>query len=388
MGKIGIMLGAERLYRYATALGFGSITGIEFPGEAGGRLRSPDHWVPRSTPTIAIGHELSVTPLQLVLAYAAVANGGVLMRPRILREVRDDDGHVLRRESPEAVQRVFSERTTETLRHMLQAVVDSGTATAARVPGLAIAGKTGTAQKYDAAVHGYGLGKFIASFVGFAPTEDPRIVGVVVIDEPRGAEHYGGQVAAPAFREAMIDVRSLPHGMLAPEASTVALKPPAPAPVTVPDLRLLPPEAIERKLAALGLHPVFQGAGPRALSQQPVADAAVERGSRVDVWLSTPQDSLSAVLPDLTGRVVREALRELGRREVAVQVVGRGTVVRQQPSPGTPLPLKGPCVLYCEPRTVTPSPDAAGPVAPGSGAVSASASQHPAARPHPAGTRS
>jgi membrane peptidoglycan carboxypeptidase len=356
MGKIGMLLGPERLYRYATALGFGSTTGIEFPGEAGGRLRSPDHWVPRSTPTIAIGHELAVTPLQLVLAYSAVANGGVLMRPMIVREVRDDAGHVLRHASPEAVQRVFTERTTETLRGMLQAVVDSGTATAARVEGLAIAGKTGTAQKYDPDVRGYGVGKYIASFVGFAPADDPRIVGVVVIDEPKGARYYGGQVAAPVFREALVDLRSLPHGPLAPDPAQVALKPPAPAPVTVPDLRLLPPVAAETRLATAGLHAVFHGHGPRALAQQPPADTAIERGSVVDVWLSTPDDSSSAVLPDLVGHVVRDALRELGRRQVPARVMGRGTVVRQDPLAGTALPLPGSCVLWCEPRPLTPAP--------------------------------
>jgi stage V sporulation protein D (sporulation-specific penicillin-binding protein) len=261
------------------------------------------------------------------------------------------------------------------------------------VPGLTIAGKTGTAQKYDAAVRGYGVGKYIASFVGFAPVEDPRIVGVVVIDEPKGARYYGGQVAAPVFREALIDLRSLPHGPLAPEASQIALKPPAPAPVTVPDLRLLPPQAIERKLATLGLHPVFQGVGPRALAQIPPADAAVERGSRVDVWLATPQDSLSAMLPDLTGRVVRDALRELGRREIAVKVVGQGTVVRQQPVAGTPLPLGGPCVLYCEPRAVAPAPageGAIGPMPPGSAGASAVSSRTAKATPRAraGGTRS
>ena len=237
---------------------------------------------------------------------------------------------------------------------MLQAVVDSGTATAARVPGLAIAGKTGTAQKYDPTIRTYGIGKFIASFVGFVPADDPRIVGVVVIDEPRGANHYGGQVAAPVFRQVVVDLRSLPHGPLAPDPMQIALRPPAPAPVIVPDLRLLPPRAIERKLAALGLHPVFQGSGPRALAQEPQADAAAERGSRVDVWLTPPADSGMAVLPDLTGRVVRDALRELGRREVPVQVVGRGTVVRQEPPPGVALPLSGPCVLFCEPRALLP----------------------------------
>ncbi|MEO5618828.1 MAG: penicillin-binding protein 2 [Candidatus Eisenbacteria bacterium] len=150
MGRLGLQVGSERLYRYATDLGFGELTGVTFPGEASGRLRSPASWSARSCPTIAIGHEISVTPLQMALAYSAIANGGVLMEPMLVREVRDRKGRVVRRPQPHAVRRVFSERTTESLREMLEAVVDSGTAKAARVRGLTVAGKTGTAQKYDA----------------------------------------------------------------------------------------------------------------------------------------------------------------------------------------------------------------------------------------------
>src|SRR5262249_35847894 len=147
MGKLGLLVGSERLYRYSTDLGFGEITGVSFPGEAGGRLRSPASWSARSCPTIAIGHEISVTPLQLALAYSAIANGGVLMERMLMREVRDRSGHVKRRFEPHAVRRAFSEKTTATLREMLCAVVDSGTARAARIPGFEIGGKTGTAQK-------------------------------------------------------------------------------------------------------------------------------------------------------------------------------------------------------------------------------------------------
>ena len=259
MGKLGVLVGPERLYRYCTALGFGTISGVDFPGEVGGRLRSPDRWSARSTPTIAIGHELSVTPLQLTLAYAAIANDGVLMRPTLVREIRAADGRVLRREEPSASHRVFSPSTCTVLREMLTAVVDSGTARAARVPGLAVAGKTGTAQKYDAAARTYGKGLYVSSFAGFAPADAPSLVGVVVIDEPRGRHYYGGEVAAPVFRHVLLDLRSLPHGPLAAPASQIVARPPAPAPVTVPDLSLLPQRRAERVLAALELHGRFTG---------------------------------------------------------------------------------------------------------------------------------
>ncbi len=349
LGRIGLRLGNERLYRYSTDLGFGELTGVGFPGEASGKLRSPASWSARSNPTIAIGHELAVTPLQLALAYAAIANGGVLMEPMLVKEVRDTRGHVVRRPQPHAVRRVFREETTETLREMLAAVVDSGTATAARIRGFTIAGKTGTAQKYDARVRTYGAGMYVSSFAGFAPALAPRLVGVVVIDEPRGKRYYGGQVAAPVFREVVLDLMRLPDGPFEARGAEVATRPPAPAPVTVPDLRLLPPAEAERRLAANGLRARFEGEGPRALAQSPAAGGAVERGTGVVVWLSPPEDSASRRMPDLAGLAVREALRRLAPLGLRPRIEGRGLVVRQSPEAGAPLESGTSARLWCAP---------------------------------------
>jgi len=357
MGKLGVIAGPDRLYRYATELGFGSLTGVEFPGESGGRLHGPAHWSARSAPTIAIGHEVAVTPLQLALAYAAIANGGVLMQPMLVREVRDTDGRVLRVSNPCASRRVFSEPTTALLRTMLQAVVDSGTAKSARIPGFALAGKTGTAQKYDAAIGTYGRGKYLSSFVGFAPAAAPTLVGVVVIDEPHSSRYYGGEIAAPVFREVLLDLRRLPDGPFGTGAMLVAAKPPAPAAVVVPDVRLLAPRAAARRLADFGLRARFHGGGPRALAQSPAAGEAAERGACVTVWLASPDDSLGRALPDLAGLPLREALRRLSLRQVQARIEGHGVVVRQEPAPGTPLTPGEECRLWCEPR-LTPPPAA------------------------------
>jgi cell division protein FtsI/penicillin-binding protein 2 len=348
MGKLALLLGSERLYRYATSLGFGSLTGVSFPGETAGRLHSPEHWSARSCPTIAIGHEVTVTPLQLALAYAAIANGGVLMEPMLVREVRDARGNVVRRGTPHASHRVFSEATTATLRTMLQAVVDSGTARPAHLEGFPIAGKTGTAQKYDAAIGTYGRGMYLSSFVGFAPVEHASLVGVVVIDEPHGKHYYGGEVAAPVFREVVQDLRRLPHGRFEMSSAQWAARPPQPAPVTVPDLHLLPPRDAERKLAEDGLRAHFEGEGARALSQTPPAGEAVERGASITVWLSAPVDSSGRRMPDLTGLAVREALRRLTLLEVSPRIEGHGVVVRQSPVAGAVLARGGRCELWCE----------------------------------------
>jgi len=227
-------------------------------------------------------------------------------------------------------------------------VVDSGTAKAARVEGISIAGKTGTAQKYDASVGTYGKGQYLSSFIGFAPASDPGVVGVVVIDEPRGKRYYGGEVAAPVFREVIRDLMRLPDGPLGPGRMQVATRPPAPAPVTVPDLRLLPRATAEQRLTVQGLHARVAGEGARVVGQDPAAGAAVERGAAVTVWLSAPADTGQSGLPDLIGLSVRAAMRELNLRQVAVRIVGHGVVVGQDPPPGARLPLAGPCVLRCE----------------------------------------
>lgn len=349
MGRMALKLGAERLHRYASAMGFGGMTGVEFPGETAGRLRPVSAWQPRSTPTIAIGHEITVTPLQLALAYAAIANGGVLMEPMLIRSIKDADGRELRKGSPQPSHRVFSDATSGTLLDMLCSVVDSGTATSARLPGLRIAGKTGTAQKYDANVGTYGRGMYVASFAGIAPADRPRLVGVVVIDEPRGARYYGGQVAAPVFREVLLDLQRMGWTGFDNANTSVAMRPPSVPAVTAPDLRLLPPREAERRLADYGLHARFEGSGPRVLSQVPPAGQPIERGSVVLALLAAPQDSVGRSLPDLVGLPVREAMRRLTQRAVPVRISGSGFVTRQAPAPGTRLPLAGPCRLWCSP---------------------------------------
>jgi beta-lactam-binding protein with PASTA domain len=157
------------------------------------------------------------------------------------------------------------------------------------------------------------------------------------------------------FREVVNDLRRLPHGPFDPGVSQVAARPPAPAPVTVPDLKLLPPDAAERRLLALGLRAHLEGQGERVLAQSPAAGEAVERGASVTAWLEAPADSAGGVLPDLAGLPVREALRRLTLCQLPAHIEGRGVVVRQSPEPGTRLPLPEPVRLWCEPH-LTPMP--------------------------------
>lgn len=197
--KLGMRVGNERMHDYITRFGFGNKTGIELPGETKGLVRAVAHWQPSSIGSIAIGQEIGVTPLQVASAYATIANDGVRVAPHIVREVRASDGQtVIKTAQPES-HRVVRVDTARKLRRMLESVTVSGTAKRAQLDGYTAAGKTGTAQKINPRTHRYSETKYVASFVGFAPLENPSVVIIVVIDEPVGA-HHGGDVAAPVFR--------------------------------------------------------------------------------------------------------------------------------------------------------------------------------------------
>jgi cell division protein FtsI (penicillin-binding protein 3) len=200
IAKVAQRLGEERFARAIAAFGFGRKTGIDVGGEVVGRIAPPARWSGRSLTTMAIGQEVAVTPIQLITAYAAVANGGRLVKPHVVAEVRGDGETTRGRASQPVDGRVFSERTAAALTAMLERVVSSdGTGQLAAVDGVTVAGKTGTAQQIDPATGRYATGRLVGSFVGFAPSRNPQIVVLVVIDNPRGAG-WGGSVAAPVFR--------------------------------------------------------------------------------------------------------------------------------------------------------------------------------------------
>jgi len=197
--KTAMALGAERLYRWLRAFGFGERTEIDLPGEVAGLIKEPRDWERRSLASIAIGQEIGVTALQLVTAVAAIANGGWLMKPYTVSEIRDEKGRVVVQVSPQVRRQPISPESVHTLSKILEGVVTHGTGSKAAVPGYRVAGKTGTAQKIDPKTGAYSSNLSVGSFVGYVPAEDPRLAIVVVIDEPQ-TEAWGGVVAAPVFR--------------------------------------------------------------------------------------------------------------------------------------------------------------------------------------------
>src|SRR5262245_35776334 len=196
--RVAQRLGRESFHRYIRDFGFGAPTGVDLPGESPGLLRPTSRWSALSLPSLSFGQELGVTPLQMAAAVAAVANGGYLMRPFVVRQVEDADGRVVRAAAPVAVRRVLEPGTIEVLTRLLRGVVDHGTGTRAAIPGYVVAGKTGTAQKVDASGR-YSMVDHVASFVGFVPAQRPALVVLAALDSPRGARNQGGDVAAPLF---------------------------------------------------------------------------------------------------------------------------------------------------------------------------------------------
>lgn len=199
--KLAVSLGDQKFYEYIRRFGFGDRTGIELPGEIPGLLRSPQSWSKISITHIPMGHEIGVTPLQMATAMCAIANGGKLMTPRIVKSITTGDGKTISTLKPIVLRQVISPQTANQIGMALRGVVsDRGTAAAAAVPGFTIAGKTGTAQKVGP--HGgYEKGKEVVSFCGFLPAEHPEFVGLVVLDDAqtKPEQNYGGTVAGPIF---------------------------------------------------------------------------------------------------------------------------------------------------------------------------------------------
>lgn len=206
--KTAMALGEERAYRYLRAFGFGERTEIDLPGEAAGLVKEPKDWGRRSLASIAIGQEIGVTALQLVTAASAVANGGWLMKPYVVSDIRSSQGQVVAQFGPQVRRRPISAETARTLTGIMEGVVTNGTGSRAAVSGFRVAGKTGTAQKIDPQTGAYSSTLFVGSFTGFVPAEDPRLAIVVIVDEPH-AEAWGGVVAAPVFRK--IAEQALPY---------------------------------------------------------------------------------------------------------------------------------------------------------------------------------
>ncbi|APG28872.1 penicillin-binding protein [Syntrophotalea acetylenivorans] len=303
--KIGKKLERDRFYRYLRDFGFGDRSGIDFPGESKGLLRRPEKWFEADLANISFGQGIAVTALQLARATAAIANGGLLMEANLVEQVMDSQGAIVEKYKPRTVHRVMSEAVAQQVRDMMVSVVsEDGTGPLAQVPGFTVAGKTGTAQKVDPVTGGYSADKRVASFVGFLPAEAPKLVILVVVDEPQG-QTYGGLVAAPVFSR--IAEQSLRHLGVSPTEPVkqsalpeIVFQDPFPAALTsladvrakgdlpiMPDCVGMSSRQVLQTMERAGLNIKLKGSG-RVVEQNPAPHRAIQYGSEVWVRLAPP----------------------------------------------------------------------------------------------------
>ena len=323
--KLGLKVGDPEMYEYIKRFGFGSRTGIELPGETSGLLNPLKRWQPSSIGSVAIGQEIGVTPLQMAAAFGALANDGVRISPHLIREIRNSAGTSIYKPNPEH-RRVINQETARALRGMLEDVTLNGTAKAAQLDGYTAAGKTGTAQKIDPKTRTYSMTKHVASFVGFAPVNNPAVVIVVVVDEPVGAYH-GGDVAAPVFRQ--IAEAVLPELGVMPDTDFKT-------PTELIAQTKSSPEQIARRQEQEARNEEARAATlPRASRDN--------RGGEVVYAVSTNK---AILMPDLSGRSVRDVARLCAQLGMHVEAHGEGRVVKQSPAIGTE--LKSGQTIYVE----------------------------------------
>ena len=349
---IKAMLGTDRedFYRYILRFGFAGWTGIDLPAESRGTVRDPAAWSMRSLPSIAIGHEIGVTPLQMVMAYCALANGGVLMAPRLAIEARNSSGDIARRVPPVPVRRVLSEETSRTMRDFCRGVVLEGTGVKASVDGLAVAGKTGTSQKIENGV--YRHDKYVVSFIGFAPAEAPRLVCLVVLDEPAYPYWWGSESAAVVFSKIFAGVHLSTDIFSSEDALTVTLSRERAGKKRTPNfLRITVAEAADlaSKCGVAIDCPHLSGV---VYSQIPDPGTAIGSKERVSLMVrpERPTGTESATVPDLAGLSLREARRMLLGCGFECVVRGHGVVERQDPASGRKLAFGKAVVIQCAPR--------------------------------------
>lgn len=323
--ELALRLGIERFYDYMELFGIGSVTGVDIPGEASGIV------IPRSSvkrvdlARIGFGQSVAVTQIQLLTAACAAVNGGNLMRPYIVKEIYSGDGELIEKTEPTVVSNPISEKTSATMRKLLEDVVTKGGGRNAYIEGYRVGGKTGTAQVYVDGV--VSTDTHIGSFIGFAPMDDPQIAVMVVVDSADVAVDYGSVTAAPFAKEIL--ERSLNYLGIAPVTDAEPLKT-----VTVPDSRGMTVEDAQKALQAVNLQSVLSGAGTWVVDQLPAAGAQMQEGSLIMLYVDgTPSQNENdyTSVPDVTGLSVVEANRLIRSYGLFMVAEGSGIAVLQLP---------------------------------------------------------
>jgi cell division protein FtsI (penicillin-binding protein 3) len=348
MAKISDIVGADALFTMARAYGFGTATGIELPGEVRGELKHPTQWSGTTLNSMAYGYEVGVTPIQILCAYAAVANNGTLMKPFVVRSVVGPENTLVAEHRPEPIRRVVSRNTASLLTQMFRGVVERGTGVTAKIPGLAVAGKTGTAKRV---IDGkYTVNDYTASFAGFFPAQDPAVVCLVMIENPRDRGYTGGLAAAPVFKAIAERIYATSGRFRAHQTDARAE---SGLPV-VPDLSTLPLESARSLLLAAGFEPEVRGTGTIVVRQSPPAGTRAPRRSAVELTVLDESSRGGGLvpMPDVRGLAIRRALTRLALLRLDVAIQGSGVVVAQEPQPREQVRGGARVVIRCEPRNL------------------------------------
>jgi len=350
MAKVGKMLGGQKLYCKARDFGFGMVTGIDLPGEVRGVLKKPidRDWSGTTTHTMSYGYEIGTTPLQIACTYAAIANKGMLMKPFVVSRIEDGKGETIAEQKTQAIRRVVSQKTLDQLIRAFEGVVERGTGKEARIDEIRIAGKTGTSRKYSGGR--YVENNYTASFVGFYPIEDPQVVCLVMMDNPRSQGYYGGLTAGPIFRAITERVIMTSYKF---SRTAIAKNHIAQGSVVVPDVCILQPSLARKMLKTYGLNCQIFGKGDFVIRQTPAPGKKVEKYETVSLILNNESVVSSdgmIIIPDVRGMSIRRAMNRLISDEFEVKVQGSGVVTQQFPKAGERTRLGSSITLVCMPR--------------------------------------
>lgn len=324
-------MGADTLMKYLKAFGFGQKTGVDLIGEGTGILFSPEQFGPVEAATTSFGQGVSVTPIQQIMAVSAMINGGYLMKPYIVKEMRDSEGNVVLTKEPQVVRRVISESTSEEVKRLMELVVLEGSGQNAYIEGYRMGGKTGTAQKVGKNGR-YISGEYILSYIGFVPFEDPQILLYLAVDAPQVGPQWGSQVCAPMYKNMM---ESILNYLNIPPSTTPTEE--EPRLVEVPNLINLPMDDYTNDLLeSRGLVVRYVGDGDKVLNQTPKAGAKVPLQTQVLVYLGGSGNREEEVkVPDLQGKTIREVGEILGWLGLHLNSSGSGVAVHQEPAAHT-----------------------------------------------------
>lgn len=336
--SVGLKMGTDVFYRYLNGFGFGKKTGIELPGEAYGIIVNKERAKDVDLASMAMGQANAVTPIQLLTAFSAIANEGYLMKPQIVKEIRDKDGNLIKTIEPEQVHQVISKKTSRTMLDILETVVSEGTGKNAYIEGYRVGGKTGTAQKIIPG-GGYSTSEYIGSFLGVAPTNDPKIAVLVLVDSPEGV-YYGGTVAAPVFKEIVRD--TMRYLQVPAQVDPDKIEKPNNSIIEMPNVVGSDVTSAVTHLEKLRLRANVVGEGTRVKAQLPLPGNEIHQEGNVIIYTSIPAEGGNAetvVVPDLTGKTVGEVREITKLLNLNFELKGSGYVVKQDPEPGILVPV-------------------------------------------------